>query len=194
MSVSDAALPLYTVDEYFGLVDAGRPDPDARVELLEGVVVEMSPSTPRHAASVGLINRALREAFGLEVRVGQPFIAGSRSGPEPDLAVVAGRPEEYVDRHPTEALLVVEVSVSSLPVDRLSKSRIYAAAGVPEYWIANLVEAVLEVHRDPDPVARIYRETSQLRAGQSITPLGAPGSSIDVADLLPPSTGDSIDL
>lgn len=184
--MTDAALPLYTVDEYFGLVDAGRLDPDARVELLEGVVVEMSPSTPRHAACVGLINRALREAFGLEVRVGQPFIAGSRSGPEPDLAVVPGRPEAYVDRHPTEALLVVEVSVSSLPVDRLSKSRIYAAAGVPEYWIANLVESVLEVHRSPDPLDRIYREISQLRAGQSITPLGAPDSPIAVADLLPP--------
>lgn len=185
--MTDTALPLYTVEEYFGLVEAGQLDPDARVELLEGVVVEMSPQTPEHATCVRMIHKALEKVFDCEIRACLPFIAGARSGPEPDVVVVPGTVDDYARRHPGEALLVVEVSVSSLPVDRLSKSRIYSAAGVPEYWIANLVHGVLEVHRDPDPEARVYREMTTLSPRQSVSPLGAPKSSIPVADLLPPA-------
>lgn len=183
--MSDTALPLYTVEEYFGLVEAGQLDPDARVELLEGVVVEMSPQTPEHAMCVRLIHKALEKVFDCEIRDCLPFIAGSRSGPEPDVVVVPGSIRDYADHHPAEALLVVEVSVSSLPVDRLTKSRIYSAAGVPEYWIANLIDGVLEVRRAPDTEARIYRETITLSPGQVVAPLAAPHAAIPVADLLP---------
>ena len=182
--MTDTALPLYTVEEYFGLVEAGQLAPDARVELLEGVVVEMSPQTPEHATCVRLVHKALEEVFDCEIRDCLPFIAGSRSGPEPDVVVVPGAIEDYAERHPTEALLVVEVSVSSLPVDRLSKSRIYSAAGVPEYWIANLVDRVLEVHRAPDREARLYRDTATLWPGEVVTPVSAPDAAIPVAALL----------
>jgi len=184
--MTDVALPLYSVNEYFDLVETGQLDPDAKVELLEGVIVEMVPQTSRHAVCIRLLHEALRGCFDCEIRAGLPFIAGNRSGPEPDLVVVPGSITDYLDRHPTEALLVVEVSHSSLPVDRLSKSRIYAGAGVPEYWIANLVDDQLEVYRDPDPQARVYRDVTLWTAGESISPLSAPDRPIPVAGLLPP--------
>ena len=184
--MTDVALPLYTVEEYFGLVEGGQLDPDAKVELLEGVIVEMVPQTSRHAVCIRRIHEALRTCFDCEIRAGLPFIAGSRSGPEPDLVVVPGSMDDYLEHHPTEALLVVEVSHSSLPVDRLSKSRIYSAAGVPEYWIANLVDHRLEVHRDPDREGRVYRSTSSLGAGESVTPLAAPDHRLEISELLPP--------
>lgn len=188
--MTDTALPLYTVEEYFGLVETGQLDPDARVELLEGVIVEMSPQTPRHAAATRRLHEALRETFDCEIRTQLPFIAGSRSGPEPDAVVVPGTLRDYDHRHPTEALLVAEVAHSSLPVDRLSKSRIYAGAGVPEYWIVNLVDDLLEVHRAPDRNARVYGEITSLTRGDSVNPVAAPDRSIAVGDLIPPAEFD----
>jgi len=190
-----AHLPLYTVDEYFALVEAGRLDPDARVELLEGVIVGKSPQTPRHAATVSLVQKALVPVFDdgvfdddvvdSVVMNQRPFIASDRSSPEPDVAVVPGTERDYVERHPSSALLVVEVADSSLSQDRLTKSRIYAAAGVPEYWIVNLVDEVVEFHRSPDAGQRLYSETTTLARPDSIHPVHAPRVAVQVADLLP---------
>lgn len=179
------ALPLYTVEEYFSLVDGGRLDADAKVELLEGVIVEVPTQTPRHAVTLGLVERALRDVVPGSIRTQVPFIASSVSSPDPDLVVVAGEILDYAEHHPTEALLVVEVSLTSLAVDRLSKSRIYAGAGVPEYWIVNLQDHVLEVHRAPNIESRVFEEMAVLSPGQTVTPLAAPVSSIKVSDLLP---------
>ena len=104
--------------------------------------------------------------------------------------VVAGEYRDYVSGHPSTAALVVEVADSSLGLDRRLKVGLYARAGLPEYWIANLVEGVLEVHRElrsePDsPHGWVYRSVEILRPPASVTPLGAPGSLIPVADLLP---------
>lgn len=178
--------PLYTVDEYFALVDAGALSPDDRVELLEGVVVDMSPQTARHASAVGRVRRALESAFGegVVIRDQVPWLASSRSGPEPDLVVVPGKWEDYDTRHPSEALLVLEVADTSLRQDRLTKARIYAEAGVPDYWLINLVDDVVEVHRSPDTTERRYREVTVVRPGETLTPLSAPGSVL-VADLIP---------
>jgi Uma2 family endonuclease len=190
VSTTTAHLPLYTVDEYFALVEAGRLDPDARVELLEGVIVGKSPQTPRHAATVSLVQKALVPAFDdgvvdSVVMNQRPFIASDRSGPEPDVAVVPGTERDYVERHPSSALLVVEVADSSLSQDRLTKSRIYAAAGVPEYWIVNLVDEVVEVYRSPDADLRLYAQTTTFARTDSIRPVHAPGVVVHVADLLP---------
>jgi len=183
---TSAHLPLYTVDEYFALVEAGRLDPDARVELLEGVIVGKSPQTPRHAATVSLVQKALVPAFDDGLVMNQrPFIASDRSSPEPDVAVVPGTERDYVERHPSSALLVVEVADSSLSQDRLTKSRIYAAAGVPECWIVNLVDEVVEVHRSPDADLRLYAQITAFGRTDSIRPVHAPGVALRVADLLP---------
>ena len=186
VTTTTANLPLYTVDEYFALVETGQLAEDDRVELLEGVIVGKSPQTPRHATAVTLAQKVLDGVFAGDLVFNQrPFIASIRSAPEPDVIVIRGQIRDFADRHPSEALLVVEVAHSSLTQDRLSKSRIYAAAGVPEYWIVNLPDEVLEVYRSPDREARLYGETQVLNRSAVVTPLHAPDAQVPVAHLLP---------
>jgi Uma2 family endonuclease len=179
--------PPISVDAYFRLVETGALSEDDRVELLEGVVVAMAPRNARHDAAVSLTHEALREAIGREAAIrGQcALVIGVRSVPEPDVAVVPGALRDYDTRHPTTALLVVEVADSSLPQDRLTKARLYAAAEIPEYWIVNLRDDRLEVSRDPDPAAALYRETRNLGPGERVSPVAFPAASVAVADLLP---------
>jgi len=177
----------YTVDQYFDLVRQGALAEDDRVELLEGIIVAEPPMDPPHATGIGVVAEALRVAVGARasIRVQAPLIVGSRSVPEPDVAVVAGQPRDYAQRHPSSALLVVEVSDSSLKQDRLSKSRIYAAADIAEYWIINLRDDQIEVFRTPDPVQRVYASRSLARRGDRIALVAFPDASVAVDDLLP---------
>jgi Uma2 family endonuclease len=176
-----------TVDRYLGLVEAGVLSEDDRVELLEGVIVAMTPSNPPHDTGVTRATHALIRAVAERavVRTQCSLIVGRHSMPEPDVAVVPGSVDDYEARHPEEALLVVEVSDSSLQQDRLTKSAIYAAAGVPEYWIVNLREATLEVRRDPDPPRAHYRDVRTLRGGERVELATLPGVVVAIADLLP---------
>src|SRR5262245_15212608 len=118
-----------------------------------------------------------------------PLALGEHSEPEPDVAVVAGAPEDYLAAHPATAALVVEVADSSLRLDRRFKAAAYARAGLPEYWIVNLPDRVLEVHRDRHPPANpaddwSYRSLATLPPPGQVTPLAAPHAPILVADLL----------
>jgi Uma2 family endonuclease len=177
----------FTVEQYFGLVEAGLLEEDDRVELLEGVVVSMSPRTARHDAGVCLVHEALRTAVGDRgvVRVQCTLVLPPHRAPEPDVAVVPGTLRQYDTQHPTTALLVVEVADASVPQDRITKGRMYAAAGVPEYWILNLRDDQVEVHRAPDPTAGVYREVYTARAGDELTPALLPDAHIAVADVIP---------
>jgi Uma2 family endonuclease len=176
-----------TVEQYFALVEAGVLGEDDRVELLEGVVVAMPPSGPAHATAVHLVYEAVRGAVGdrAAVRCQATFIGGRYSAPEPDVVVVPGRLRDYARRHPSEALLAVEVAESSLPSDRLSKSRIYAAAGIPEYWIVNLRDRRVEIMRDPSREAAVYRSTCVAESGGDVGIAAFPDVAIPVASLLP---------
>jgi Uma2 family endonuclease len=176
-----------TAEQYFALVDDGTIAPDERVELLEGVVVSMSPANSRHATAVALADDALRAALGpsAAVRVQSPLILSARSVPEPEVAVVAGRTRDYARAHPTTALLVVEVSDSTLPQERLTKAAIYAAAGVPEYWIVNLRADQVEVYRGPHREMARYGDVSTARAGERSELVSFPGVTISADDLLP---------
>jgi len=177
----------YTVERYLALFDEGVLDRDDRVELLEGVVVAMGGSNPRHAAAVSMAMRALIEAVGRRaaVRVQSSFRASRYSMPEPDVAVVPGHEPDYDKAHPRTALLLVEVAEWSLPQDRVTKRAIYAAAGVPEYWIVNLRDGWVEVLRAPDRRARRYTETSIAHRGERIALAGLPEASVAVDELLP---------
>jgi Uma2 family endonuclease len=119
------------------------------VELLYGRLVRMSPQGQPHVFSVTRLNKLLVRALGdrAEVRVQAPFGASDVSEPEPDIAIVANG--DYLDEHPRRAHLLIEVSDSSLQDDRRLKGPLYAAAGVPEYWIVDLVAGAVEVHREP---------------------------------------------
>lgn len=177
----------YTVRAYFELVASGALTDEDHVELLDGVIVAEPPMDPPHATAIDLAGDALRGALGERawVREQKPLVAGERSVPEPDLAVVPGGRRDYETSHPITALLVVEVSHSSLPQDRLSKSRIYAGAGIPEYWIVNLREDCVEVYRSPDVAHRLYAARHIAGRGERIALVAFPDTGIAVDALLP---------
>ena len=176
-----------TSERYFALVDQGVLQPDDRVELLEGVVVAMFPSNPPHASTITRVHQVLREALGPGpvIREQCSFIASAVSVPEPDVAVVPGVHADYDARHPTTALLIVEVSDTSPAQDRLTKSAIYAEAGVPDYGIVNVRDGVVEVYRRPDPVTRRYAELRVYGRGERVELTAFPGATLAVDDLLP---------
>ena len=112
------------------------------------------------------------------------------SEPEPDVCVVPGDPRDYLDSHPTRPVLIVEVALSSLAINRRIKGGLYARAGIEDYWIVNLVDRCVEVHRRPIAApAHIhgwrYGEITVHRAGDAIAPLAMPGARVAVADVLP---------
>jgi Uma2 family endonuclease len=152
---------------------------------LDGEIIDMSPQKSQHAAACDLAEAALRTCdFGAAyVRTQKPLALDDRSEPEPDLAVVPGTPRDYADAHPDHALLIVEVADSSLGYDRTRKAGAYARNGVPEYWIINLRERVLEVRRGP--IDGVYSEHQRLPADGQVAPIAAPGCRIAVQALLP---------
>ena len=164
--------------------------PDERVELLEGEIITVTPQQSPHSACIGLIDEALRQAFGPSywIRIQLPLVVDPDSEPEPDLAVVPGSPRDYVHEHPRTAVLVIEVADSTLAKDRTYKARIYARAGIREYWIVNLAARCVEVYRDPmtsTGQTNSYRVSQKLTPSDYLAPLAAAGSTIPVADLLP---------
>ncbi len=167
------------------MIDAGVLGPEDHVELIEGEILQMSPEKTAHAVAIDLAAEALRRAYrsGSHVRVQHPLAIGDDSEPEPDLAVVAGTPRDYVRSHPTRALLVVEVAESSLAYDRTTKVALYARAGIPEYWIVDLAGQALEVHRQPGRQG--YESVERLGRGAAVSPETAGGASVAIADLLP---------
>jgi Uma2 family endonuclease len=192
MSETPAKLRRWTRVEYDQLIDIGIFLPGDKVELLGGQLCVSEPQNSPHATAICLVEEALRRAFagGWSVRVQLPIALDPESEPEPDLTVVSGGPRDYLADHPTRPVLVVEVADSSLALDREHKGSLYARARLPEYWIVNLVERVVEVSREPGPNATAffgwaYRSIERLHAEQSVAPLGAPTTRIAVADLLP---------
>jgi len=176
-----------TVERYYRCIEEGLIAPDDRCELLEGVLVSMSPQAPLHAAALRRVDRVLRKALGSEAlfSLQSPLVTGSRSVPEPDLAVLAGDERDFVARHPGTALLVVEIADRSPAQDRLTKAAIYARAGVPDYWIVNLRDGVVEWYADPDLAERFYRRTGRA-SGRERLPLAAfPDAEIEAGDLFP---------
>lgn len=178
--------------EYDRLIEKGAFGPEDRIELLGGALVVREPQGSPHAMGIRMAEEALRRAFatGWDVRVQLPVALDEESEPEPDVSVVPGSFRDYPRDHPGRAVLVVEIADSSLALDRTLKGSLYGRARVADYWIVNLVDRVLEVHRDPapDPAAHPgwrYATVTTLRAGDTVVPLAAPDSPILVADLIP---------
>jgi len=179
----------WTRAEYARAIDACIFPEDEPLELLAGRLVVAEPKHRPHAVATGLVAEALRRAFvaGWYVQIQDPIALDATSEPEPDVAVVRGAPRDYPREHPAHPVLVVEVAESSLRLDRRLKGRLYARAGIAEYWIVNLMDRVLEVHRAPQREGRRYKygDIQILRPEASVSPLASPAARIAVADLLP---------
>jgi Uma2 family endonuclease len=158
-----------------------------RAELLEGVIVEKMSKSLLHTQLLTQLLYALKAALGETcwVRPESPITIHD-SEPEPDISVVSGKFSDYLE-HPTTALLVAEISVSTLAEDR-AMAAIYASAGVKEYWLLNAPAREVEIFRRPE--GGVYLEKEVVTAGQTLTCQSLPQVSLTQADLwagLPPA-------
>jgi Uma2 family endonuclease len=202
MSVTTPSWPLFqqppfpvrrfTVDEYHRMIQAGLLTEDDPVELLEGWLVPKMVRNPAHDTALELAVEMIRPCVpsGWRLRV-QSAVTLSHSEPEPDVAVVYGPLRSHANRHPGpgDTGLLVEVADSSLDRDRNEKGRVYAAAGIPVYWIINLVDRQVEVYTAPSgPVAApAFGQRQDFRPGD-LVPLVTGGQQVGqvaVQDLLP---------
>ena len=181
----------FNLDEYHQLIDIGFFTTEDRVELLEGLLIKMSPIRPAHASTVDQLAEILFEQLARQakIRVQQPVtLQGMESEPEPDI-VIAQR-KLYRDHHPSavEIQLIIEVSDATLVKDRTIKSRIYASESIQEYWIVNLVDGLLEVYRNPqlslDGTAT-YRSKQTFEPDQRVAPIAYPACEIDLGEVFP---------
>jgi Uma2 family endonuclease len=182
----------WTRAEYDRLIEVGVFRPDDAVELLGGELIVSEPQSSAHYTAIGLVEDALRAAFGPSwlVRSQGPIALDMESEPEPDVAVVAGSRRDYGRSHPARPVLIVEIAESSLRVDREYKGSLYARSGLLDYWVLNLINRVLEVYREPiaDPVAPFgwrYASRSVVGPHASIAPLASPDALIRIAEMLP---------
>ena len=183
--------PAITVDEYDRMIDDGTIAEDDPVELIEGVVVPKMPRNPPHRVGTRKTAKALERMIpaGWYVAQQEAIVIGQGSKLEPDVSVVPAELEFDATRDPlaAECCLVVEVADSSLEYDRNKKLALYAAAGIPVYWIVNLIDRVVEVYTGPDPAAGRYGNHALYPDGQTV-PVEIDGQvigKIAVADLLP---------
>jgi Uma2 family endonuclease len=190
--VARPAMYRWTRRQYERMVDHGVLDEDDPIELVGGLLLVKEPQSSPHRTAVLLAAKALERAFGEGwfVQTQSPIALSSRSEPEPDVCVVRGSPRDFARAHPANPALVVEVAQSALRLARGRKAVIYARARIADYWIVNLVDRVLEVHREParpGPARRSwgYASVKALGADALIAPLAARPATIRVADLLP---------
>jgi Uma2 family endonuclease len=181
----------WTADELYRLHDLGFFQ-GRRVELIGGEILEMASQKNLHAAAITLTDHALGAAFGpgYWIRVQASLDLSPLSVPDPDLAVVAGSPKAPAVQNPTSALLIVEASDTTLSCDRGPKASLYAASGIADSWIVNLVQRQLEVRRNPiadpnEPFGWKYADVTIFHPGDVVSPLGAPQAKIAIDDVLP---------
>ena len=182
---TEATKKLFTVDDYHRMADIGIIHPEERVELIDGEIIRMSPRGYRHTMCVERSIELLVRGLGDRAVVGpgSPVRLSNWTEPEPDVVVFKSR-EHYRRRRRglEDVLLILEVSASSLRFDQNIKLPRYAAAGIPEVWIADLQNDILHVHREPSGQA--YKTEFALRPGDSVSPLDFPDVTLKIDELL----------
>lgn len=176
----------FTVDAYYRMAEAGVLEPRARVELIEGEIVMMTPIGLRHSACVDRLTRRLVALYGdtAIVRVQNPIVLDEHSEPEPDFAVLRPRADFYASAHPrpTDVLLVIEVADSSIGYDRGTKMPLYGRNGITELWIVDLSREAVDVYRQPFEGG--YAERRTYRRGER-APLPSLAAELEVDEILP---------
>ncbi|HEX9989189.1 MAG TPA: Uma2 family endonuclease [Chloroflexia bacterium] len=179
---------LFSLEEYERMCEAGVFEPDANLELIRGEIIEMTPPGPPHAASVARLTRLFVRSVGDNALVwpqGNPIgLPQSKSMPQPDIALLQPRDDYYVSKRPfpEDVILLVEVSESTLKFDRGDKLKLYAEARIPEYWVINLVEEVVEVYTDPSEGK--YGSVRIIKRGEMLQLPGGLEGNIAVNDIL----------
>ena len=189
-----AALPLrrFTVAEYYAMGDAGILKRKERIELLDGMILQMAPIGNRHLATVDRYTKNFVVVVGDRaiVRVQGSIVLGERSMPEPDLAILRPRSDFYETEAagPDDVLLLIEVSDSSVDYDRNEKLPRYARAGIPEVWLTVLPERSIEAYTEP--MNGVYTHTRIYTPGDVIAPGGFPDIVLPVSNILPGQAED----
>ncbi len=176
---------LITVTEYYKMAESGILTPEDRVELIEGQIVKMAPIGSGHAGQVNRLTRVLVTSLGSRavISVQNPVRLTTFLEPEPDVAVLKPRPDDYSASHPTAAdvLLLVEVADTSLYYDRAVKAALYARHGVIELWIVDLQARLISVYRKPD--GRTYTSQLQVAGSSGLTIDALPGVELRANDI-----------
>ena len=178
---------LFSVDDYRRMGETGNLSPADRTELIDGEIIQMTPVGSPHVGAVLALTRLLSRAVpaSVIVSVQNPILMGNQSEPEPDLALLRARPDGY--RAPplpsaADALLIIEVSDTSLTYDRETKLPLYARHGVPEVWIVDLTAGAVAVYRGPDN--ETYAEVTTRGRSETLRPLSLLGVHVPVEDVV----------
>ncbi len=176
----------FTVPRFYRMAAAGVLNPNHRYELIEGEIIRMLPPGPMHCESVDTLAEFLIRLLAdrYRVRTQNSVQLSNISEPLPDFAILKKRPEGYGKKQPGpgDTLLLIEVSDSSLSYDKNRKARVYAAAGIVEYWIVNLRKRCLHVMRKPS--AEGYGDMLTLEPGDEVKALKVPELKVKVENLL----------
>ncbi len=184
----------FTVEEYFRMVDAGILKPKERVELIEGEILVMPPMGTPHFGGIMRYTRifaSLVVAARAALLIQAPLPLDENSAPEPDLALLKYREDDYTGGFPSpeDVLLIIEVADSSLNYDREVKAHIYGRAGIPETWVLNLPGDCIERFTEPRPEG--YAQHTVLRRGDKVAPVSLPDVELAVEDLLLPAAAQA---
>jgi Uma2 family endonuclease len=186
MSVDFAPRHRFTVDEFHRMGETGILSEDDRVELINGEIIEMTPIGSAHAGCVRDLDAWLQLTLRGEAVVStqQPLKVEYDGEPIPDIVILRPRKDRYRGDHPTsaDALLIIEVADSSVLFDRNVKSRMYALAGVPEYWVVDLPRSSVVVFEQPERGG--YTEQHEYRRGESWQSPGIGGREISTGLIL----------
>jgi Uma2 family endonuclease len=190
METLPVGLPKFTRKQFHALLSAGILSPPEHYELIEGIIYEKMAQNPPHRIGINRLGNWLRRVFDPAcVQEQATILTGRRtikSEPDPDFALTKEPTENYATRNPgpEDLLLVVEVSDKTLKRDLGDKAVLYAKAGIPEYWVLDVMGRRLRIHREPG--AEYYLDVVDYREPALVSTLAEPEALVAVADLLPP--------
>ena len=180
----DVARRLFTVEEYHRMGEAGILGEDERVELIEGEIVQMAPTGTRHIGCVINATRLFITRLGDRAVISpqNPVVIQPRSEPQPDLVLLRPGPVSYSRKRPSseDVLLAVEVADTTVRYGRLVKRRLYARAGIAEFWLCLVGDGIMDIYRRPR--ADGYADVTHHGAGALVAPLAFPDVSFAVSD------------
>lgn len=187
-NLEPTAIKRWSVKSYHRMSELDILDPNERTELIAGQITLMAAKGTPHVTSLHLLANALREQLGNTalVRTQDPIQLDDFSEPEPDLVIVKGTVLEYAEQHPRpeHVYLVVEVTDSTLKQDCEIKEKLYAQAGLIDYWVVNLKKRQLHIFRDPTPTG--YTSHLILTEPNQVSPLAFPNLIVILTSILPP--------